>query len=193
MLQELIWPSISSLSGSFNFYKLRELWWIDSYYKDDEYSMDALFSFLKLCPALEQLFVTVCLFPFLLGSNFGSCCSALVFKLSYIFVVVVVTNWHLQVDPESYLAGRSINSCLMQAIKCTELEHLKLIKFKGFTSRKDEISLAKSLVHLIKGKPPKINTSDGSCLDMQSLCSDFLYRWIIAIYDLLQVSKKGKL
>lgn len=56
-LQELIWPSVSPIAGSFKFYKLRELWWIDSY--KDEYNMDALFCFLKLCPALEQLFVTV--------------------------------------------------------------------------------------------------------------------------------------
>ncbi|TKY64905.1 F-box protein [Spatholobus suberectus] len=123
--EELIWPSISPLSGSFKFYRLRELWWIDNY-NNDEYNMDALFSFLKLCPALEQLFVTI--------------------------------------DPESYSAGRS-NSCLMKGTKCTELEHLKLIKFMGFTSRKDEISLAKCLIHLIKGKPPKIKSSDGSCLD----------------------------
>uniref|UniRef100_A0A0R0KUK1 F-box domain-containing protein n=1 Tax=Glycine max TaxID=3847 RepID=A0A0R0KUK1_SOYBN len=123
--EELIWPSISPLSGSFIFYKLRELWWIDNYH-EDEYNTDALFSFLKLCPSLEHLFVTI--------------------------------------DPESYSAGGS-NSCLMKGTKCTELEHLKLIKFMGFSSRKDEISLAKCLIHLIKGKPPKIKTSDGNCLD----------------------------
>ncbi|CAL5191464.1 unnamed protein product [Lathyrus oleraceus] len=37
----------------------------------------------------------------------------------------------------------------------------------GFTCRKDEISLAKCLIQLIKGKVPKINTSDGSCLDLE--------------------------
>ncbi|WJX75530.1 hypothetical protein P8452_59056 [Trifolium repens] len=125
--EELIWPSISPPYGCFNFYELRELWWIDSYYKN-EYSMDALVTFLKLCPSLEQLFVTI--------------------------------------DVESYSAERS-NSCLMQATKCTKLEHLKLIKFMGFTSRKDETLLAKCLIHLIKGKLPKINTSDGSCLDFE--------------------------
>ena len=41
----------------------------------------------------------------------------------------------------------------------------------GFTSRKDEISLAKCLINLIKGKLPKINTSDGSCLDLEILNS----------------------
>ncbi|KAK7340853.1 hypothetical protein VNO77_21568 [Canavalia gladiata] len=123
--EELIWPSISALSGSFKFYKLRELWWIDNYNKD-EYSMNGLFCFLKLCPSLEQLFVTI--------------------------------------DPKCYSAERS-NSCFMQDTKYTELEHLKLIKFMGFTNRNDEIKLAKCLIHLIKGQPPKIKTSDGSCLD----------------------------
>jgi len=55
---------ISPLSGSFKFYKLRELWWIYNYNKDES-NKDALFSFLKLCPTLEQLFVTV---SFLLGA-----------------------------------------------------------------------------------------------------------------------------
>ncbi|KAL5167593.1 F-box protein [Glycine soja] len=123
--EELIWPSISPLSGSFKFYKLRELWWIDNYNKDES-NKDALFSFLKLCPSLEQLFVTN--------------------------------------DPESYLAGGS-NSCVVKGTKCTGMEHLKVIKFMGFSSRRDEISLAKCLIHLIKGKPPKIKTSDGNCLD----------------------------
>lgn len=70
----------------------------------------------------------------------------------------------MQINDESYSGGRS-SSLLMQATKCTKLEHLKVIKFKGFTCRKDEISLAKCLIQLIKGKVPKINTSDGSCLD----------------------------
>ncbi|RHN44748.1 putative F-box domain, leucine-rich repeat domain, L domain-containing protein [Medicago truncatula] len=122
--EELIWPSICPPYGCFNFYNLRELWWIDNY--KDEYCMDALFSFLKLCPSLEQLFVTI--------------------------------------DAKSYSTGRSV-SWFMQATKCTKLEHVNLIKFMGFTSRKDEISLAKCLIHLIKGKLPKINISDGSCLD----------------------------
>ncbi|XP_058741026.1 F-box protein At2g39490-like [Vicia villosa] len=124
--EELIWPSISPPYGCFNFYKLRELCWIDNYQKD-EYCKDALFSFLKLCPSLEKLFVMI--------------------------------------DDESYSGGRS-SSLLMQATKCTKLEHLKVIKFKGFTCRKDEISLAKCLIQLIKGNVPKINTSDGSCLDL---------------------------
>jgi hypothetical protein len=62
-LQALIWPSISPSSGSFIFYKLRELWWIDNH--ENENSINALISFLKLCPALEQLFVMV-EFPILL-------------------------------------------------------------------------------------------------------------------------------
>ncbi|KAE9615680.1 putative F-box domain, leucine-rich repeat domain, L domain-containing protein [Lupinus albus] len=56
--EALIWPSISPLSGRFKFYKLRELWWINSY-KDEHNNIDALISFLTLCPALEQLFLTI--------------------------------------------------------------------------------------------------------------------------------------
>jgi len=74
----------------------------------------------------------------------------------------------VQIDAKSYSAARSV-SWFMQATKCTKLEHLNLIKFMGFTSRKDEILLAKCLIHLIKGKLPKINTSDGSCLDLEFL------------------------
>ncbi|MED6119621.1 hypothetical protein PIB30_013253 [Stylosanthes scabra] len=51
--EALIWPSISPSSGSFIFYKLKELYWIGSH--KDENSINALVSFLKLCPALEQL------------------------------------------------------------------------------------------------------------------------------------------
>ncbi|XP_030932488.1 F-box protein At2g39490 [Quercus lobata] len=55
--EKLIWPSISYLHGNFQFYRLKELWWIDN--SSEGYNSDALISFLKLCPALEQLFVTV--------------------------------------------------------------------------------------------------------------------------------------
>ncbi|KAK7295685.1 hypothetical protein RJT34_18596 [Clitoria ternatea] len=126
--EELIWPSTSPLSGSFKFYKLRELLWIDNYDKNDEYNMNALFSFLKLCPALEQLFVTI--------------------------------------DPTCYYSSGRCNSCLMQESKCTELGPLKVIELMGFASQKDEISLAKCLVNLIKGNPPKIKASNGNCLDV---------------------------
>ncbi|KAL5066745.1 hypothetical protein RYX36_017632 [Vicia faba] len=53
----LIWPSISPLSGSFTFYKLRELCWIGNH--ENENSINALLSFLQLCPALEQLIVMI--------------------------------------------------------------------------------------------------------------------------------------
>ncbi|XP_028183508.1 F-box protein At2g39490-like isoform X2 [Glycine soja] len=124
--QELIWPSISP-SGNFIFYKIRELWWIHNH--RGENSMDTLVSFLKLCPALEQLFVTN--------------------------------------DSTSYSAPRSNSYCLTQETKySTKLEHLKRIKFMGFTNRVDEISVAKKLIELVKGEPPKIETSDESCLNV---------------------------
>ncbi|TKY50652.1 F-box protein [Spatholobus suberectus] len=120
--EALIWPSISP-SGNFIFYKIRELWWIHNH--KGENGIDALVSFLKLCAALEQLFVTT--------------------------------------DPTCYSAPRS-NSCLTQATKYTKLEHLKRIKLMGFTNRVDELLVAKYLIELVKGEPPKIETSDGSCL-----------------------------
>lgn len=68
--QALIWPSISPSSGNFIFYKLRELWWVDNDNHEGENSIRALVSFLKLCPALEQLYVMVCS---ILGCNWCSC------------------------------------------------------------------------------------------------------------------------
>lgn len=123
--ETLIWPSISPSSGSFIFYKLRELWWIDNH--ENENSINALVSFLKLCPALEQLFVMI--------------------------------------DRNSYSAPQS-NLGSIQATKYTELEHLKLIKFMGFTNPMAEISVAKKLIQLVKGKLPKIEMSSGSDLDV---------------------------
>ncbi|KAL5733297.1 hypothetical protein ACOSQ2_032989 [Xanthoceras sorbifolium] len=41
------------------FHTLKELWWIDYYLKDEEYSSDALTYFLKLCPSLEILSITI--------------------------------------------------------------------------------------------------------------------------------------
>jgi len=35
----------------------------------------------------------------------------------------------------------------------------------GFTNSDDEISVAKTLIELIREDPPKIETSDGSCFD----------------------------
>lgn len=71
----------------------------------------------------------------------------------------------MQIDPTCYLAERSDSCLIYDATQCTELEHLKLINFMGFTSPEGEISLAKRIIQLAKGKPPKIKTSDGSYLD----------------------------
>ena len=46
----------------------------------------------------------------------------------------------------------------------------------GFTSREDEILMAKKLTQLVKGKHPKIKASDGSCLDAVFLQWFFLYQ-----------------
>ncbi|XP_002531979.2 F-box protein At2g39490 [Ricinus communis] len=55
--EALICPVLSTFLAEFQFYNLKELWWIDN--SDQEYDCDALISFLKLCPSLEQLFVTI--------------------------------------------------------------------------------------------------------------------------------------
>ncbi|WCJ19544.1 F-box family protein [Euphorbia peplus] len=52
--QGLICKSLSRIHAEFQFYNLKEVWWIDN-----EYDSDALFCFLKLCPCLEKLFVTI--------------------------------------------------------------------------------------------------------------------------------------
>lgn len=80
------------------------------------------------------------------------------------FLIFVSLYW-MQIDPKCYPAPWS-NSGLMQATKNTELKHLKLIKFMGFTNPMDEILVAKKLIELVKGKPPKIEISDGKYLDV---------------------------
>ncbi|KAI4348118.1 hypothetical protein L6164_008877 [Bauhinia variegata] len=75
----------------------------------------------------------------------------------------------MQIDRESYCC-QNLNPCLDQVTKYEGLEHLKLIKFMGFTSKEDEISMAKDLIQLVKGKLPRIETSDGACL--QCLCRE---------------------
>ncbi|KAF3433760.1 hypothetical protein FNV43_RR24863 [Rhamnella rubrinervis] len=55
--EALIWPGLSPSRGNFQFYKLKELWWID--YSNEGCNSDALIYFLKLCPALETLFMTI--------------------------------------------------------------------------------------------------------------------------------------
>ncbi|XP_010509008.1 PREDICTED: F-box protein At2g39490-like [Camelina sativa] len=57
MFEELMKPSISSSWRSFQFYKLQELRWIDNSMNQE--NIKILISFLKLCPSIERLFVTV--------------------------------------------------------------------------------------------------------------------------------------
>ncbi|XP_017984208.1 PREDICTED: F-box protein At2g39490 [Theobroma cacao] len=56
--EALVCPSLSSFRAAFQFYRLKELWWIDNYSKG-LYNSDALITFLELCPSLERLFVTI--------------------------------------------------------------------------------------------------------------------------------------
>ncbi|CAH8291447.1 unnamed protein product [Eruca vesicaria subsp. sativa] len=57
MFEELIRPIISSSWTSFQFYKLHELRWIDNSMKQE--NINPLISFLKLCPSIEHVFITI--------------------------------------------------------------------------------------------------------------------------------------
>ncbi|KAF5742654.1 F-box family protein [Tripterygium wilfordii] len=57
MFEELIHPALCSMRAEFQFYNLKELWWIGS--PKEQCSIDALVSFLKLCPTLEKLYFTI--------------------------------------------------------------------------------------------------------------------------------------
>ncbi|KAK0592890.1 hypothetical protein LWI29_027273 [Acer saccharum] len=57
--EKQIFPSLRPDPFCYKFHKLKELWWID-YLKDEElYNSDALIYFLKFCPSLEILSVTI--------------------------------------------------------------------------------------------------------------------------------------
>ncbi|WRX11494.1 F-box domain - like 10, partial [Theobroma cacao] len=57
IFEELIWEIFPSLYVNFHFYNLKELWWIDHSAESDD--ANALLWFLKLCPYLERLYVTI--------------------------------------------------------------------------------------------------------------------------------------
>ncbi|KAL0740172.1 hypothetical protein Bca4012_081685 [Brassica carinata] len=57
MFEELIKPSISSSWTSFQLYKLHELRWIVNSTKQE--NINSLISFLKLCPSIERIFITI--------------------------------------------------------------------------------------------------------------------------------------
>lgn len=69
----------------------------------------------------------------------------------------------MQIDPESYFMP-SISTDIKRVSKSTKLEHLKLVKFEGFTKLEDRISLLKHMRELFKGEPVIIEASNGTCL-----------------------------
>lgn len=151
MLQALIWPSISYFESNFQFYKLKKLWWIDN--STEGYNSEALISFLKLCPALEQLFVTVSFFYGEKNATHILHCFAPEFTGSYVL---------LQIDPKSYRMP-STATYSKKVTRHSELGHLKVVKLEGFTNQEDEISLAEHLTKLGALEPLIIATSDGIC------------------------------
>lgn len=154
LLQTLIWPSILPLKGNFQFYRLKELWWID--YSEGGYNADALMAFLKLCPALERLFVTVHFFHFIFAC-LGVCQFVVIFLLPCFFLANYV-----QIDPKSYREP-STNTCSKKATRHTELGHLKVVKMEGFLNQEDEITLVKHIRELVRVEPLVIAASDENC------------------------------
>ncbi|CAN8287180.1 unnamed protein product [Cochlearia groenlandica] len=57
MFEELMRPSISSSWTSYQFYKLQELHWIEKSMNQE--NINLLISFLKLCPSIERIFITI--------------------------------------------------------------------------------------------------------------------------------------
>ncbi|XVF23834.1 hypothetical protein REPUB_Repub13aG0073800 [Reevesia pubescens] len=55
VFKELICPELYLLDEGF--YQLTELWWIDN--SQEKYDINALISFLKLCPQLTRLYITI--------------------------------------------------------------------------------------------------------------------------------------
>lgn len=56
-LQEIVGPWLFSEHGELRFSRLKDLWWIDN--SVEEHNIQALFSFMKFCPSLKRLFISV--------------------------------------------------------------------------------------------------------------------------------------
>lgn len=141
-MQALIYPHCRV-----QFSKLEELWWID-YENDEKYNSDALISFLKLCPLLETLSVTV-----RLCGNFG-----------WNFVVTLIHQYHffliMQISPKP---GRLTIPCACSThfIRDTIPKQLKFVKLDGFRNEEDMILLAKQLKQVLFAEPKIVATSNG--------------------------------
>ncbi|XVE99513.1 hypothetical protein REPUB_Repub03eG0205400 [Reevesia pubescens] len=57
VFEALIYPILPPINKELLFHFLKELWWID--YSKERYNSNALISFLKLCPHLTRLYITI--------------------------------------------------------------------------------------------------------------------------------------
>ncbi|OMO73629.1 hypothetical protein COLO4_26963 [Corchorus olitorius] len=121
-----------------NICDVREFWWIDSSIEENQVKF--LLRFLKVCPHLERLYVTIdpnC-YP-------NSC------KLTKNFTRIT-SSWRP----------------FMNEGKCsraTKLSHLKLVKLEGFPNEEVEIKFVRKLIPLFEGTPEIIAKSlNGTCL-----------------------------
>ena len=137
-------------SCSFQFNNLEELWWIIN--SMDKYDIIVLLSFLKMCPSLKKLFLSVSSFrlDFLL-LTFLLCTlnSAAHHNALYLSCL-----YNLQIDPTSNcgLCARE-RECLSEVPPHTRLNHLKFIKLEGVMKEEDKISLAEHLLEVATMEP----------------------------------------
>ncbi|KAL3753829.1 hypothetical protein ACJRO7_001122 [Eucalyptus globulus] len=106
----------------FQFYKLKQLRWVDSLM--DNAKRDSLACFLNSCPILEKLFITID--P----------------SRSSVTCPYFHQHWH---EPHLWMDFPTVKSNVLQ------LKYLKLVKFVGFTIDEED-RLLSSLVDLLLGK-----------------------------------------
>ena len=174
-------PSLGS-DLEFRLHRLRELWWIDCSMERD--NVNALLSFLKFCPYIERLYVTVSHSIFMIlnrvldkkekrSQQWKNESYFYLVKNWMLFMVETQKNmtislqfWYsssnLQIDPESYNM-RSTKKFSAKVNGLEKLGDLELLKLEGFASKK-EIFFAERLRPLFRRKPLILSKSNGGCL-----------------------------
>ncbi|GAB4836572.1 hypothetical protein Ancab_001485 [Ancistrocladus abbreviatus] len=130
---ELIRPKLISKGSDFKLNDLKELWWIDN--SVEVYKIRSLLSFLKLCPSLQRLFITID--PKSYGFSTKSKGSR------------QVTGGH-----QSKTTAEN---------KGERLRCLRVVKMEGFRNEEDEIIFAKHILKVVASdNEPIIITSKSS-------------------------------
>ncbi|GAB4836569.1 hypothetical protein Ancab_001482 [Ancistrocladus abbreviatus] len=116
---EFIRPKLISEGSDFKLHDLKELWWIDN--SIEVYKIKSLLSFLKLCPSLQRLFITID--PKSYGFSTKSKGSRQV----------------MGVHQSQKTAGN----------KREQMCHLRIVKMEGFKNEEDEILFAKQILKVV--------------------------------------------